>query len=469
MTLNCNENMKAFQREPAPNSKLYHCPVRFVHFIALLLSALVNSINCKGLVGKLPGNPASCPEEPCNSDPQHVLYALKWTSLGFFCTLLLPVLLYFLSKLMSKIHSICYGGGNGEKGELEREKTSEDLIYDVSHADANYSVDDQPLNVAELELAPTIIENSFDDKQIKQQHPLKRASLYQIDQQSNKVNDHLNNLVEQNLQLVHMVATRGDQNNFNHNNEQSTNRSSFKKDNKKLPGSGKRVSKANIQLPYQHKVYPTSPEMAHQNDYQQPILDYQSLKSPASLAMQQQQFVYNNYQQNNSSSLNSSPKPLNSQSQQQHTPTPQLSMINQLYHQELAASNNILALPPQGQLHRHSIDGSILNGMVHSMQGGEEQTSKVNGYQPTPRKDKRRGSRANGNAKHHQNKRLSVVRCNQNQMLIAQDGEGLLKLQLQQPMFQRQHQQIDNRRPSLNVFSESHLLQYSPEESRHKL
>lgn len=71
------------------------------------LALIVKVVDAKGLVGKLPGNPASCPEEPCNSDPQHVLQALKWTSLAFGLILLLPLLMYYISKLISKIHSLC--------------------------------------------------------------------------------------------------------------------------------------------------------------------------------------------------------------------------------------------------------------------------------------------------------------------------------------------------------------------------
>lgn len=68
----------------------------------------------KGLVGKLPGNPASCPEEPCNSDPQHVLQALKWTSLAFGLILLLPLLMYYISKLISKLRSLCSSGAQSD-------------------------------------------------------------------------------------------------------------------------------------------------------------------------------------------------------------------------------------------------------------------------------------------------------------------------------------------------------------------
>lgn len=74
------------------------------------LQLVARRAHAKGLVGKLPGNPASCPEEPCNSDPQHVLYALKWTSLGFGLILLLPLLMYYMSKLFSKLRQMCLGG-----------------------------------------------------------------------------------------------------------------------------------------------------------------------------------------------------------------------------------------------------------------------------------------------------------------------------------------------------------------------
>lgn len=71
-----------------------------------LIATAVTNVSCKGLVGKLPGNPASCPDEPCNSDPQHVLHALKWMGAVFACILLLPVFMYYLSKLISKIHAM---------------------------------------------------------------------------------------------------------------------------------------------------------------------------------------------------------------------------------------------------------------------------------------------------------------------------------------------------------------------------
>lgn len=82
----------------------------------------------KGLVGKLPGNPASCPEEPCNSDPQHVLQALKWTSLAFGLILLLPLLMYYISKLISKLHSLCSSDSQSESDiKKQVEETKADL------------------------------------------------------------------------------------------------------------------------------------------------------------------------------------------------------------------------------------------------------------------------------------------------------------------------------------------------------
>ncbi|CAA3019399.1 Hypothetical predicted protein [Olea europaea subsp. europaea] len=63
--------------------------------------------HAKGLVGKLPGNPASCQEEPCNSDPQHVLAALKIMTIFLGAVLILPLLLYYLSKMFTKIRGVC--------------------------------------------------------------------------------------------------------------------------------------------------------------------------------------------------------------------------------------------------------------------------------------------------------------------------------------------------------------------------
>ena len=72
-------------------------------------SNLLQLVDAKGLVGKLPGSPASCQEEPCNSDPQHVLNALKWMSLAFGAILLLPLVMYCLSRLFSKARELWCG------------------------------------------------------------------------------------------------------------------------------------------------------------------------------------------------------------------------------------------------------------------------------------------------------------------------------------------------------------------------
>lgn len=75
--------------------------------LLLLLCHRLPAALAKGLVGKLPGNPASCPEEPCSSDPQHVLRALKHTSYFVGVIFLMPILLYYLSKLFSKLRELC--------------------------------------------------------------------------------------------------------------------------------------------------------------------------------------------------------------------------------------------------------------------------------------------------------------------------------------------------------------------------
>ena len=79
----------------------------FVAIVALAAAVVVDHADAKGLVGKLPGNPASCPEEPCTSDPQHVLRALKHTSYFVGVIFLMPILLYYMSKLFSKMRDCC--------------------------------------------------------------------------------------------------------------------------------------------------------------------------------------------------------------------------------------------------------------------------------------------------------------------------------------------------------------------------
>lgn len=95
-------------------SSLLSSPIRLTATCLPLLLLIENfqPVEMKGLVGKLPGNPASCPEEPCNSDPQQVLYALKWASLFFGCALMCPLFGYGLYKIWLKLKSLC-GGGRG--------------------------------------------------------------------------------------------------------------------------------------------------------------------------------------------------------------------------------------------------------------------------------------------------------------------------------------------------------------------
>lgn len=128
------------------------CPRQGGRICAILTSAsillLIDSADAKGLVGKLPGNPASCPEEPCNSDPQHVLYALKWTSLGFACCLLLPLLMYGLSKLFSKMRSMCseqVDDSDGEPGDREDDDEGDEDDDDDDDQDAE-CYDDEGAN-----------------------------------------------------------------------------------------------------------------------------------------------------------------------------------------------------------------------------------------------------------------------------------------------------------------------------------
>lgn len=100
-----------------------------------LLIGKTNYGHAKGLVGKLPGNPASCPEEPCNSDPQHVLYALKWMCLFLGLIFLLPVLMYFLSKLYSKLVAKCTSKKSPMDGEKQKKRRDADDDDDYQEPD----------------------------------------------------------------------------------------------------------------------------------------------------------------------------------------------------------------------------------------------------------------------------------------------------------------------------------------------
>jgi hypothetical protein len=108
---------------PAPTPAAEARTKRIVCFLIHALSWACWA-EAKGLVGKLPGNPASCQEEPCNSDPQHVLAALKVMSIFLGSVLILPLLLYYLSKLFTKLRDFCRSGG-GDDDDDDEDKDGE--------------------------------------------------------------------------------------------------------------------------------------------------------------------------------------------------------------------------------------------------------------------------------------------------------------------------------------------------------
>jgi hypothetical protein len=95
--------------------------------VALVLTTIATQLlirptrvaDAKGLVGKLPGNPASCQQEPCNSDPKHVLAALKIMSIFLGSVLVLPLLLYYMSKFLTKIKETCCSRVAGKKKQAQ--------------------------------------------------------------------------------------------------------------------------------------------------------------------------------------------------------------------------------------------------------------------------------------------------------------------------------------------------------------
>jgi len=402
-------------------------------FLPLLLCHSLEPVSCKGLVGKLPGNPASCPEEPCNSDPQHVLYALKWTSLGFGIILLLPLLMYYLSKLISKINSLCSKSRASEdlekngKDKSEKEfacksenSNSADLRAGLAASKKRKSTAFE--NVTSLASRPS--EKSI-ERGVLSANQLSRnksCSFSSFDRSPEIMKPNLET-IEQNKKLIQLIANSQQ---CAISGAQVCNKNSGNYEQNGLTSQSQRMQYCHNLLDEKMMIYrQPNDEAQHRQSFKSHMLsgklsthqiypcdesqvELTSGAFGANLAETQQKLhescgdtvgtqEYQHFRDQCSnlpeSSWLATDRSLASSSRtspslahfegadfqaqrnggyQQHQDSAQILSVSRLYQQQ-----NSLAPPSNAAQHRHSIDGSILNNMAHNMQPGLEQVNKI--------------------------------------------------------------------------------------------
>lgn len=353
-----------------------------VCLFASCCGALADLASAKGLVGKLPGNPASCPEEPCNSDPQHVLQALKWMSLVFGLILLLPLVMYYVSKLISKMHAWCSRCCCGRRKVSQKDKNNVEAAVVAAAA-----VDTSDNNSTES------TQKHCDDLLAKQSQNIARfASLSGESGESGRLAGVNAARRSTEHELVH--AHRAQKHHHNQPMHQPRNKSSsisiHAPQQNKFNANDERTQELH-QMPsaVQRPMTRLSGNHGGSNHHKQ-----RYSMAPEHFKQQQQQLQYSDrslgFAANETQLKTQNPISLVSQLYEQQQ---QQELINeaayalavaqqhqqQQQQQQHFNSNrpdsNQLA-PPVNQQHRHSIDGSVLNQMTHGIQHGREQVNK---------------------------------------------------------------------------------------------
>lgn len=371
-------------------------------FLAKIIVALSwhwLSAEAKGLVGKLPGNPASCPDEPCNSDPQHVLHALKWTSLGFGIILLLPVLMYYFSKLISKLHSLCSTDGKQKKQQQQQDGFNQGSSPDAQQYHLSASKKFSTSTSAECSVESP--ESSSQQQDISkrpsvERHQSRRATQiglqleqtrksssgaelasFDVAQLNEQLQAQNHNLEERNRQFAEMIANSSaiiqQQQQQLTSNPLTSHLTAA--DNQQLIAANRHLQhhRFSVMLPQQQQYL--GHEQKQQQQQSSPKRrrhNHSSSKSPRGNRAMSRRLIQVFPANDNDNveleldtvlSRSGAPSP-NGNSGKSASVAPQISIVGQLYQQQ-----NRLALPPNGAAqHRHSIDGSIINNMVQTIQ-----------------------------------------------------------------------------------------------------
>lgn len=340
--------------------------------VLILFVARVSLVRAKGLVGKLPGNPASCPEEPCNSDPQHVLYALKWTSLGFGVILLLPLLMYYMSKLISKIHSLCSRKVNNKSDSDDdtcQVSTKQQLQLQLDNTTASDSLRASSNNnnnnnnlEANNKKRKSIVEVSAAVGRRASQINGKRSSIAQYEaaqQLAQKLN-----LEERNRQLAQLIVdSEAIMERCNNNQpEQQAEPGDDQHGYAVCRMSPNLEQQLNLKMRQQEQQSSSSSSRAETHYRSGHLVKvYPQQDSPMQLSS------YNLREEQQSTNANDLYLSHQMDGQQK---VPQISLVSQLYHRHQQQQqqqqcqiqqNNNLRLPSSGSQHRHSIDAAFLN------------------------------------------------------------------------------------------------------------
>lgn len=518
--------MKEFAHIFKPNHHYHRLKAKLcLVFVLILLQPL--PIACKGLVGKLPGNPASCPEEPCNSDPQHVLYALKWMSVIFGFILLIPLLGYYLSKCYTKILSYSKSSPSSSKEssvsstssasdrkqkrtnngattkkttEAHKGKRKYDNKQQVSDS-AESAADSTDLALLEANQllsevrrkssAPGIQNNNTSfvnqQKDIMSNRKLSSALAAQFNQADNAKLGQLNSEIShlRNIELAQLMAGSNDaieqqqqqQQRFGADNAQLDHRysimvpqqqqqqqqpdvKSYSRSLKGRPSSGRRLMKI-----YPAELQQLAPSDAEgdsaldaNNDYDQQHFRQKYSNQQSLLANRRPSSGHRESPDGHYMDLEQQQQQQQRQQKQRQEKLAQISLVSQLRQQQptiTTNNNNTLALPNNYNQHRHSIDGSILNGMAHHMQHSHDQVNSLTPSELAQVRQFSNSGRLSGLETHLARGRSASKNLNQMEVQSAKSGYHHNNEQF---LFADEPNQHRDRRPSLNAAVMRHNL-----------